>query len=150
MMKDSYHSLKTVSGLKNLVVNNDTEGIGAIVDLALVTSALLTVNVGESGDTLSGAVAINLTVKHGNVSDGSDFVVVPEKDLLGAIAGTTTGSFGFIDDPAEDGKVFQCGYRGSKRYVQFVADITGTHTNGTPIAAQWVLGGHWHEPVSLA
>lgn len=148
MMKDTYHSMNGVFGLETIVVNDDTEGTGALIDLAGYNSATLFVLMGASGDTLSGSVKHSLVLHHGDASDGSDLAAVDEADIIGAISGTTTGAFALVDDPAEDSAVFKAGYIGSKRYVKFKDDTTGTHTNGTPLAAIWVLSHAYHEPVS--
>lgn len=137
---DNYNTLKAIKAMEANVVNDDTDGTGEVVDLRGYEAAMLVVNVGESGDTLSGSVKLNLELKHGDESNLSDAEDVAVADMLGE-AGTTDGLFAVIDADGEDGQVYVIGYVGNKRYVRFDVDTTGTHTNGTPIAAEWILGG---------
>ena len=51
-----------------------------------------------------------------------------------AFRGNNTGTFGVINDPAEDSTVFSTGYRGGKRFVDVVLSFTGTHSGTTPIS----------------
>lgn len=135
-MRDLHNNIEVVKALEAIVVNNDSEGTGEIVDLAGYEAAEMIVNVGESGDTLSGSVYMDLILKEGDESDGSDMAAVAEDGVLGDWA--TGGIFATIDAAAKDGAVFHVGYIGSKRYIRLYVDVTGTHTNGTPIGAEVV------------
>ena len=46
-----------------------------------------------------------------------------------------------VDTDGETPQVTSIGYVGGNRYVRVVADFTGTHSNGTPIAVS-VIKGH--------
>lgn len=127
------------------VVTADTNGTG--VDLRGFDSAMVVVNVGQSGDTLSGAVKIELELEESD--DDSTYTDVADSDLGVYVAGTNDGCFGVIDDAAEDAAVYFTTYRGSKRYIRPVINVTGTHSNGTPIGAE-VIKGHPHgQPLTL-
>lgn len=136
-MRDLHNNIAVVEALETIVVNNDTEGTGAVVDLKGYESAEMIVAVGQSGDTLSGAVKFDLFLQHGDLANGSDQAAVTQADCIGT---APAGLFATVDDPAEDGAVFRIGYKGSKRYIRVFIDTTGTHTNGTPIGAVAVLG----------
>lgn len=145
---DTYSMIKVVQALEAIVVNNDTEGTGVVVDTAGYEGCTIVVNVGASGDTLSETVKHSLTLQEGALADGTDMAAVAEADMLGATAGTTTGQFALIDDPAEDSTVVKVGYRGTKQYVRIFDDTTGTHTNGTPMSASAILSHPMHAPVA--
>ena len=141
-MRDMHNHITVVEALETIVVNNDTEGTGSVIDLKGYEEAELVVAVGQSGDTLSGALKHDLVLQHGDLANGSDMAAVEEKYVLGSWA--TGGIFATVDDPAEDGAVFSVGYIGNKRYIRLFVDITGTHTNGTPIGAVAILGRPRH------
>jgi hypothetical protein len=139
-MRDLHNNIKTVASILSVVGNNDTEGTGAAVDLAGFESAELIFNVGQSGDTLSGSVYIELYLQES--ADGSTGWAAPAAaDILG-----TNGVL--IDAAAEDEVVVKIGYQGSKRYIRAFVDFTGTHTNGIPISATAILGHAHHAPVA--
>jgi hypothetical protein len=145
-VRDLHNNITVDKALETIVVNNDTEGTGAVIDLKGFEAAEMIVDVGQSGDVLSGALKFDLILQHGDLANGTDQAAVAQTDVLGSWA--AGGIFATIDDPAEDGAVFAVGYRGSKRYVRLFIDTTGTHTNGTPIGAVCVkakarhLGGN--------
>jgi len=89
--------------------------------------------VGASGETLSGSVKIELEIEESD--DDSTFDDAEDADLSSSVSGTNAGTFAVIDDGAEDA-VYTTSYKGDntkKRYVRPVINVTGTHTNGTPI-----------------
>ena len=102
--------------------------------------------VGESGDTLSGSVYIELEVEES--ADNSTFTDVADADLSAYVAGTNDGTFAKIDAAAEDELLVEVEYRGQSRYVRCVVNVTGTHTNGTPMAVVMAQGGAKVNPVS--
>lgn len=118
-----YDSVSVAVDVASIVLNNDTEGTGAGVDLAGYETALAIVNVGISGDTLSGSVYH--TIKLQESDDNVTFTDVAAADMEGTQSTV-------IDDAAEDPAVVVFGYKGSKRYIRVLDDVTGTHTNGTP------------------
>lgn len=119
---------------------------GASVDLKGYDGALIAILIGESGDTLSGAVRIECELEES--SDNSEFTDVDDSDLVNEVSGTNSGCFGLIDDPAEDDQIFFCQYTGDQRYVRPVANLIGTHSTGTPIAAFGMRLGKRTLPVS--
>jgi hypothetical protein len=117
----------------------------ASIDLQLFNSAVLGCIVGVSGDTLSGSVKIELELEHSD--DNSTWSDCADADLSTAVSGTNTGCAAVIDDGAEDDVVVKVGYKGQKRYVRMVANFTGTHTNGCPLAMFALRGHAEHKPV---
>ncbi len=141
-MRDLHNNITIAKALETIVVNNDSEGTGEVIDLQGYESAEMIVAVGESLDTLSGSVYFELKLQHGDLANGTDMAAVAVGDVLGDWA--TGGIFETIDAPAEDGAVFSVGYIGAKRYIRLFVDVTGTHTNGTPIGAVCVLARDRH------
>ena len=109
---------------------------GAACDMKDYDGCLISVNVGNSGDTLSGSVKIELEVQTSD--DNSTWVAAADNVITGAVTATNTGSFALIDAPAEDSAIFTTAYIGRERYVRVVANFTGTHTNGCPISATYI------------
>lgn len=104
----------------------------ASIDLQFDNGAMVIVNIGESGDTLSGSVYWTLILQ--DSSDDSTWAAVTDTDYVtwGTVDGS--GVFATIDAAAEDDSVHKIGYIGPNRYVRVAVTATGTHTNGTPIA----------------
>lgn len=152
MNHSQIHELDPIVALSPLVVNNDTEGKGATIDTRGAEACLLVAHVGASGDTLASGTSLALKVQHADTdADGSDpedgdftDVTDPQHLVLDPSRGDTldeaTGVFRTIDDPAEDDVTVKVAYLGDKPFVRLVVDTTGTHTNGTPIAAFAILG----------
>jgi len=103
-------------------------------------------NVGNSGDTLSGSVYIELEVE--DSPDDSSFTDCADAKITNAVTGNNTGTFAVINAPAEDSTIYMCEYKGSARYVRPVVSITGTHTNGCPISITAMRSGLRNLPVS--
>jgi hypothetical protein len=131
-MRDLHNNITVDKALETIVVNNDSEGTGEVIDLQGFEAAEMVVNVGESGDTLSGSVKFDLILQEGEESDGSDMAAVSDADDL---IGASSSTFQTIAAASEDGAVYSVGYVGTYRYIRLYVDVTGTHTNGTPIGA---------------
>lgn len=100
--------------------------------------------VGESGDTLSGSVKIELEMQESD--DNSTYTACADASITNAVTGTNTGTFAVIDAAAEDDATYACKYLGNKQYVKVVANLTGTHTNGTPIGVVAIQTGENYLP----
>lgn len=136
VLKDVKNKLSVINTITPQVATADVTG--AAVDTQDSVGVALVAHVGVSGDTLSGSVKIELEVQHSDAS-GSGFVACADADIADAVTGTNTGTFAVIDDAAEDDAIYKVNYIGAKRYVKVIANLTGTHTNGTPIAATVVM-----------
>lgn len=143
-LRDLYSNLGVQLALETQTFTADGNGNG--IDTRGFDSVMLAAAVGISGDTLSGTVMIELEVEESD--DDSIYTDVADDDLLNFVAGTNGGTFAVVDDAAEDDAVYLTGYRGSKRYVRVVVNVTGTHTNGTPIGAVAILGHAHLTPVN--
>lgn len=68
-------------------------------------------------NTLSGSVYLTPVLQESDSTDDADFEAVDEDDIIGA--------FTKIDAANEDQVTQHVGYRGSKRYVRVLLDVTG-------------------------
>jgi len=126
----------------------DADTTTSSIDLQNYDSAEIIVNVGESGDTLSGTVKWDFALYES--ADNTTFTAVADADLLtrgNSITTTTNGIFATVDATDEDDAVYKVGYVGSKRYVHVNIDPTGAHSNGTPLSVTGVRGNPNNAPV---
>lgn len=130
--KDNF---KTVTAQIPVTLTGDSS-ISAI-DTQGYDQVVILFHVGDSGDTLSGSVKIELEVQHG---DTSTTAACANADLDATVTGTNTGTVALIDAPAEDSLTVVAEYRGGKRWIKPVFNLTGTHTNGTRVACTVLLG----------
>ena len=130
-LKDLFHNLGAQQLYDPVLVAPTVDVNSASIDLKDKRSVMLLALIGESGDTLSGSVKIELELE--DSPDDSVWTDVVDADMRDPVTGTNTGTFAVIDAAAEDDAVYVAGYRGNKRYVRVVVNVTGTHTNGTPL-----------------
>ena len=135
-----------VRGGDPVTITADADGI--TIDTRGFESVSVIFVVGESGDTLSGSVYIELELE--DSPDNSTWTDCADADLTKSVTGTNTGTAAKIDAAAEDDVVVAVGYIGDKRYVRGVINITGTHTNGTPIGIVGLQGHPLRSPVNEA
>ena len=143
-MFDLSNEISTAISLKAAVTTANTTGTG--VDLSGYNSAVMIVDVGAEGDTLSGSVYFEIAIQQSD--DDSTYTACTQADIVdGTIA--ASGIFYKIDgttggDPDNTGAIYRVGYVGGKRYIRAVLTKTGTHSNGTPIGAMVVRGRARH------
>lgn len=101
------------------------------LDTQFDNGAMIVVNVGESGDTLSATVKWDYILQ--DSSDNSTFTAVTDSTRVtyGAV-NSSTGVFATVDAASEDDAAYTIGYVGPERYVRVAVTKTGTHSNGTP------------------
>lgn len=136
-MRDLANNVSAVASIAPVVGSSDTNGTG--VDLQGFESATIMVNTGVEGDTLSGSVKVDFKLE-----DSDDDITYTAVTSATAVTDGTvdaSGIFLTLDANGETPQVTTIGYVGGKRYVRVVADFTGTHSSGTPIAAT-VIKGH--------
>lgn len=143
-IRDFENNLKHTQVLDPAAVTADVNC--ASVDLLGYGSCAFYVLVGESGDTLSESVKIELEIEDSD--DNSTFADAADTDITNTVSGTNDGCFAVIDAAAEDDAVYMTEYRGSSRYARVVVNVTGTHSNGTPIGVLAVRGQPQTMPVS--
>tara|TARA_Y100000593_G_scaffold94776_1_gene195931 strand:- start:3571 stop:4032 length:462 start_codon:yes stop_codon:yes gene_type:complete len=100
------------------------------LDTQFDNGAMIVVNVGESGDTLSSTVKWDYILQ--DSSDNSTFAAVTDTTRVTYGTVDSSGIFATVDAAAEDDAAYTIGYVGPERYVRVAVTKTGTHTNGTP------------------
>lgn len=141
-MRDLHNNVDVVRLLDAVLTAPTIDRDGDVdVDTRGYNSCEIVVSVGVSGDTL--AAGLNVSLELEDSEDDSTYSDVADAQLLGATGGGS-GQFALINDPAEDATVYRVGYVGGKRYVRLKVNVTGTHTNGIPIAAVALLGRERH------
>lgn len=129
MIKDISEILGSIDSIAPAVITTDTDGDG--VDLQGYDGALIVAHIGISGDTLGASLHTQIEIEESE--DDSTYDDVADADLTDTVTGDNTGTICKIDAAAEDPAVHVSSYLGTKRYIRAVDNITGTHTNGTPI-----------------
>jgi len=143
-MRDVHSNLGIVQSLDPAVTT--ATRVGAPIDRQGFESVEHIISLGMSGDTLSPSVSLSLKLEESE--DGSNWsAVVNDSDVLGSSV-DDSGTFALIDDGAEDGQAYAVGYVGDARYCRVQVAVTGTHSNGTPVAAVALLGHGPVKPVS--
>ena len=136
-MRDLVNQGGEIIALVTATITADADGAG--IDLANYRGCTFYAVMGDSGDTLSGSVYIELELEESD--DDSTYTDCADADVQGAVTGTNTGTFAVVNAPTEDQTVFATRYLGTKQYVRAVVNVTGTHTNGTPIGIVAVREG---------
>lgn len=142
-MKDMHSSCRVTLAIGAAVLAADNTP--AAVDLQGYSSAELVLAIGIGGITFDASNKIEFKVTDSD--DNSTYAAVETADMLGV----TIASDGIVKSliaAHAAAAVYRFGYVGGKRYVKVLADFTGTHGTGTPIAATWVLGHAQDGPVA--
>ena len=112
----------------------------AAIDLQNFDAASIVIAIGVGGITFDTANKIEFQVTHSD--DDVTYTDVADDDIIGA-TGITTGIVKALTAAHPSASVHRFGYRGGKRYLKVLANFSGTHAVGTPIAA-FVMQGHPH------
>lgn len=124
---------QTVSG-------NGTDTASTSVDTVGYDANAFQVSIGNSADTLSGSLYLEVELQESDES-GANFTAVADADVLGTtVTGTNTGTVAVINAPSEDIVTVNAQYIGTKQYARINLNLTGNHASGTPcsiVAHQW-------------
>jgi len=135
-MRDLANNTKSVTCQDAKVFTADTDG--TTVDRQGFESVMFIVNSGIEGDTLSGSVKFDFILQES--SDDSSWSAVTSSTSVTEGSVDSSGIFLTLDANGETPQTSQIGYIGGSRYARVKIDATGTHSNGTPISVQAVLG----------
>lgn len=119
----------------------DADNTPAAIDLQGFEGALAEISVGAGGITFSGTNKIEFKLTHSD--DDSSYEAVTDADVQGLASVGTGGIILALTAAHASASVTKVGYVGGKRYLKLLADFSGTHGTGTPIAAT-VIKGHAH------
>jgi hypothetical protein len=137
-MKDIHSDFTRVVAIGAATLNADNTP--ATIDVRGYDAVEILLDIGIGGITFSGTNKIEFVLTHSD--DDSTYSNVTTDDMLGV----TIASDGIIKALVAAhaaANVYRYGYKGGKRYLKLLADFSGTHGTGTPIAAS-VLLGHGH------
>jgi hypothetical protein len=99
---------------------------------------------GIGGITFDGTNKIEFILEHSD--DNSAFTAVEQADVSGGTV--TTGIFRSLVAAHAAATITEIGYIGAKRYIRVVANFSGTHGTGTPMAALVLRGQPNYAPVA--
>lgn len=136
--RDSYNNTTYVSLIDAATLAADTTPVA--VDLIDFDAATIVIVVGVGGITFSGTNKVEFVLTHSD--DNSTYTNVTDADVLG-VTGITNGIVNSLIVAHAANTLTKIGYRGGKRYLKLLADFSGTHGTGTPIAA-FVAKGRTH------
>ena len=135
-MRDISNRTVAVATQVPAVVTADADG--TTVDLQGFNSAMVVVNTGVEGDTLSGSVKFDFILEHSD--NDSDWSAVTSSTDVTEGSVDSSGIFLTLDANAETPQISQIGYIGGKQYIRCKIDATGTHSNGTPMGVTVIKG----------
>ncbi len=147
MIQDILSGASKVSMLTaQTITGNGTDTLSSAADLqGFEGGGLITVQMGNSGDTLATDLNVQLEVQES--ADDSTYTAVADSDLVGFVDGTNDGTFALVDAPAEDSTAFYAQYVGSKRYVKVNVNLTGNHATGVIIGISCLRLKYKYAPV---
>ena len=114
----------------------------AAVDLQGYNACEIVLAIGVGGITFSGTNKVEFKLTHSD--DDSTYSDVDVDDMLGLDAVASGGIIKSLTAAHAAANEYRFGYKGGKRYLKLLADFSGTHGTGTPIAAMAILG-HGHD-----
>jgi hypothetical protein len=110
----------------------------AAIDLQGYDGAELVLAIGAGGITFSGTNKIEFKLTHSD--DDSTYSDVTADDING-LTSVTDGIIKSLTSAHASAAVYRFGYKGGKRYLKLLADFSGTHGTGTPVAAVVMAAG---------
>lgn len=142
-MKDMHSGVKAVTAIAAATLAADNTP--PAVDLQGFNAAEILLAIGAGGITFSGSNKIEFVLTHSD--DDSTYENVTVDDVLG-VESVTDGIVKALTAAHASAASYRLGYVGGKRYIKLLADFSGTHGTGTPIAAVALLGQPHDAPVA--
>lgn len=130
-MKDIHSSMSAAVAIGAALLSADNTP--ASISLIGYDAAEILLTVGAGGIVFSGTNKIEFKLTHSD--DDVTYTAVELKDVLGVDAVGTGGIIKALVAAHADPAVYRFGYKGGKPYLKLLADFSGTHGTGTPIAA---------------
>jgi len=143
-MKDLHNNVAVVEVLPPAAMTADNTP--AALDLGGFRSAVLLLHVGIGGITFTGSNKIEFKLTHSD--DDATYEAVTADDLDGVDSVGTGGIVKSLTSEQAAATLDKIAYKGGRRYLKLLADFSGTHGTGTPIAAVLVKGHPLEAPVT--
>jgi len=140
-MKDIHSAILAAVAIGNATLSADNTP--ASIDLLGYNAAEILLAIGVGGITFSGTNKIEFVLTHSD--DDVTYTAVAQKDVLGG-AVADGGIIKALTSAHAAAAVYRFGYKGGKRYLKLLADFSGTHGTGTPIAAIVLKGDGQDNP----
>lgn len=138
-MKDIHSGMTAAVAIGAAVLSADNTP--PAIDMLGYDAAEIILAIGIGGITFSGTNKIEFKLTHSD--DDSTYTAVELKDVLGVASVGSGGIIKTLNSEHAAAAVYRFGYKGGKRYWKLLADFSGTHGTGTPIAAIAIKGrGH--------
>lgn len=134
-MKDIHSGMSVAVAIGNATLTADNTP--AAIDLLGYDAAEIILAIGVGGITFSGTNKIEFVLTHSD--DDSTYTAVETKHMLGVTV-ATGGIIKSLIAAHAAAAAYRFGYKGNKRYLKLLADFSGTHGTGTPIAALVLKG----------
>lgn len=140
-MKDIHSDMTVVQAIGAAVLSADNTP--AAIDLQGYNAAEIVLAIGVGGITFDATNKIEFKLTHSD--DDSTYVDVTDDDVLG-VSSVTDGIIKALTSAHGTAAAYRFGYRGDKRYLKLLADFSGTHGTGTPVAAMVIKGHGYNQP----
>jgi hypothetical protein len=138
-MKDIHSNTRRLVAIGNAVLAADNTP--ANLDLQGYDAAEILLDIGVGGITFTTTNKIEFVLTHSD--DGTTFTNVTTDDMLGVTV-PSGGIIRALVAAHAAAAVYRYGYKGGRRFLRLLADFSGTHATGTPIAAS-ILLAHGHD-----
>lgn len=141
-MKDMHSGMSVAVAIGNEVLSADNTP--PAIDLLGYDAAEILLAIGVGGISFSGTNKIEFKLTHSD--DDSTYTAVELKDVLGVASVGAGGIIKALTSAHAAAAAYRFGYKGGKRYLKLLADFSGTHGTGTPIAALVIKGWGYDNP----
>ncbi|QIG80103.1 NAD(P)(+) transhydrogenase (Re/Si-specific) subunit beta [Stakelama tenebrarum] len=141
-MRDMHSGMLAVSAIGAAALSADNTP--AAIDLQGYNAAEILLAIGIGGITFSGTNKIEFVLTHSD--DDTTYTAVDAEDMLGLETVGEGGIIKALTSAHAAADVYRFGYVGGKRYLKLLADFSGTHGSGTPIAAVVLKGRGYNQP----
>lgn len=143
-MKDMHSNIAVAVAIAAATLTDDNTP--PTIDRQGYEAVELVLNIGVGGITFTGTNKIEFKLTHSD--DDSTYTAVTLADVLGVASVGTGGIIKSLTAAHAAANAYRFGYKGGKRYLKLLADFSGTHGTGTPIAASALLGEPMVAPVA--
>ena len=103
------------------------------VDMAGYDGTTVLIHVGAGGITFTGSNKIEFVLSHGDTATVGSHTPVAAADVVG-VTWATGGIVRSLIAAHAAASIVEVGYVGTKQFLSVLADFSGTHGTGTPIA----------------
>lgn len=136
-MRDLVNSLAAAVAIPAATYTADNTP--AAIDLLGFEGAVVAIHVGVGGITFDASNKVEFKLTHSD--DNTTYTAVADADVQNVDSVGTGGIVKSLIAAHAAADITKIGYVGGKRYLKLLADFSGTHGTGTPIAAE-VIKGH--------